>query len=396
MAYTPGAPRHRKSRALPGRPRELFPAPETIDSKRLFVFEGEPDAITATLAGLPAVAVPGAHGWQDAWTARFEGREVVVCMDCDPQGREATGQICRALSAHGIRAVSIDLAPDRHDGFDFRDLVGINGWDKAIERVRQLGDEVLLSLPEGAATVQHPVPELALRDDLLGEVEQVLHRCGLVGERKTALLAYLAVTSRLLAKPVSIAVKGPSSGGKSFTIERTLALFPGDAYYAMTGMSERALAYSTEPLSHRMLVIYEMVGMTGDWASYLVRSLLSEGRIRYETVEKTKHGMQARLIEREGPTGLIVTTTATALHPENETRLLSLSVTDTREQTAAVFRALADDSEGDVPNLSEWHALQRWLATVGPHEVVVPYAARLAESRPAAHGNSRKQSAAAS
>ena len=35
------------------------------------------------------------------------------------------------------------------------------------------------------------------------------------------------------------------------------------------------------------------------------------------------------MIEREGPTGLIVTTTALRLHPENETRMLSLTVTDT-------------------------------------------------------------------
>jgi hypothetical protein len=57
-----------------------------------------------------------------------------------------------------------------------------------------------------------------------------------------------------------------------------------------------------------------------DFLNYLVRSLLSEGRVRYETVEKTPEGLQARLIEREGPTGLIMTTTADSLHPENETR----------------------------------------------------------------------------
>ena len=65
-------------------------------------------------------------------------------------------------------------------------------------------------------------------------------------------------------------------------------------------MSERALAYSQEPLQHRFLVIYEAAGMQGDFVSYLVRSLLSEGRIRYETVEKARDGMRPKLIEREG------------------------------------------------------------------------------------------------
>ncbi len=88
-------------------------------------------------------------------------------------------------------------------------------------------------------------------------------------------------------------------------------------------MSEHALAYSTEPLKHRHVIIYEAVGLESDFASYLMRSLLSEGRIIYETVEKTKDGLVSRRIEREGPTGLIVTTTKERLHPENETVSLS-------------------------------------------------------------------------
>src|SRR5918999_4419341 len=120
---------------------------------------------------------------------------------------------------------------------------------------------------------------------------------------------------------------------------------PESAYYALTAMSERALAYGDEPLSHRFLVLYEAAGMSGDFATYLIRSLLSEGRLRYETVEKTSEGLRPRLIEREGPTGLIVTTTAVKLHPENETRLLSLTVNDTRQQTRDVLAALAEEDD---------------------------------------------------
>jgi hypothetical protein len=100
-------------------------------------------------------------------------------------------------------------------------------------------------------------------------------------------------------------------------------------YHALSAMSERALAYSEEPLVHRFLVLYEAAGLRSDFTSYLLRSLLSEGRVRYETVEKTPDGLRSRVIEREGPTGLLVTTTAIGLHPENETRLLSITVTDT-------------------------------------------------------------------
>jgi hypothetical protein len=98
-------------------------------------------------------------------------------------------------------------------------------------------------------------------------------------------------------------------------------------------------------------------------------------------VEKTSEGMKPRLIEREGPTGLIVTTTAVKLHPENETRLLSLTVSDTQAQTQAVMAALADEVGKAVPDLEVWHALQVWLASA-EHRVSVPYAKKLAKLVP--------------
>jgi hypothetical protein len=146
-------------------------------------------------------------------------------------------------------------------------------------------------------------------------------------------------------------------------------------------MSERALAYGIEPLSHRFLVLFEAAGLESDFASYLVRSLLSEGCVRYETVEKDKSGeLRTRLVEREGPTGLIVSTTSVALHPENETRLLSLSATDTSDQTKLVLSRLAADDLA-APDLSRWHALQVWL-TSSEHRVAIPYAHTLADLVP--------------
>ena len=183
---------------------------------------------------------------------------------------------------------------------------------------------------------------------------------------------YLALTSRFLSRPVSVAVKGPSSGGKSFTVESVLRFFPPEAVYCMTAVSDRALAYTEADLQHRFLVVYEAAGMLGEFASYLIRSLLSEGRLVYEVVEKTQNGFRPRRIEKQGPTGLLVTTTAVRLHPENETRLLSLQVTDTPEQTRAILCAIAENRVAMVdpgPRL----ALQHWLSHA-EHQVVIPYA----------------------
>src|SRR5205823_1397149 len=137
--------------------------------------------------------------------------------------------------------------------------------------------------------------------------------------------------------------------------------------------------YSDEPLEHRFLVICEAAGMSGEFAEYLVRSLLSEGRLRYETVEKTAGGaLKPRSIEREGPTGLITTTTLASLHPENETRYLSVAVADTPEQTAQIMLALASEQEPETSvDLDQWQRFQGWLAH-DPPAVLIPYASVLA------------------
>lgn len=236
-----------------------------------------------------------------------------------------------------------------------------------------------VGIPDKGATVQPP--DLANESAILDALARDLARCGLVGEDRAAKLVYLAAVSRLLARPVSVVLKGPSSGGKSYTVETVLEFFPDHAYHALTGGSDRSLAYSKEPLQHRMLVIYEAAGVTGDLPSYFLRSLLSEGRLRYETVESTAEGIKSKLIEREGPTGVILTTTAVNLHPENETRMLSVPVTDTQEQTRQVLRALAAEDEQDAPDLFPWWQLQEWLEA-GEREVTIPYREHLAELVP--------------
>ena len=53
---------------------------------------------------------------------------------------------------------------------------------------------------------------LAGEPDILQKFDQSVTRRGMVGERRAARLVYLSVTSRFFARPVSTAIKGPSSG----------------------------------------------------------------------------------------------------------------------------------------------------------------------------------------
>jgi hypothetical protein len=218
------------------------------------------------------------------------------------------------------------------------------------------------------------MPDLAREPAILDAFSKEVAGSGLVGERNTTRLLFLAMTSRVLPRPVSVVVKGVSAGGKSYAVQCVLDFFPPHTYWSRSALSPRALVYTTESFVHRMFVLFEAESIQGEdsgMAAYLIRSLLSEGRLMYETVIDS----EAVMLDKPGPTGLITTTTATALHPENETRMFSVTVADTREQTRAVMQAIAEERE--AVDRSEWHQLSDWIEQED-NRVTIPYARVLA------------------
>jgi hypothetical protein len=120
--YMPGATP--KSVAATGRPRVLFPPPESYPNDEVvYVVEGEGDAISGCELGLPAVGIPGtayANRGKE-WAERFRDRRVAILMDCDTAGRDATVKIRASL--HGVAAEVriVELDPGRVDGYDLTD-----------------------------------------------------------------------------------------------------------------------------------------------------------------------------------------------------------------------------------------------------------------------------------
>jgi hypothetical protein len=341
--------------------------------------EGESDCHTLWYHGFQALGIPGAANWKEERDAKhLDGVQRIYVVIEPDKGGEAI-QKWLAVSRIRDRAYLLKL-----DGFKDPSALHLDDptnfptrFSRAMEAATPAPNVYAAQIETEKAESWKLCREHATSANILDEFAAVLRQRGVVGEERNAKILYLALVTRFLKRPVSVAVKGPSSGGKSFIIEQVLQFFPPEAVYTLTAMSDRALAYTEADLRHRFLVIYEAAGLSGDFASYLIRSLLSEGRLLYEVVEKTPQGFKPRRIEKEGPTGLLLTTTAVRLHPENETRLLSLQVTDTQEQTRAVLLAMATGPK-EHQDLSSWIALQLWLQHAG-HAAIIPYARRLAE-----------------
>lgn len=345
--------------------------------------EGESDAQTLWYHDEPAVGIPGAGNWRDERDApHLQGIATVhVVEEPDRGGVTLLDKLKRSTLRDQMRIVRLGECKDVSglylaDPERFRER-----WERAKAESEPLTTILVREAQQRRLRLAQQAEALARAPDILELLVREMNKAAVVGEDRAVKLLYLVTTSRLLRRIASAVVKGPSSVGKSFLCEQVLAFFPDDAYYALSSMSERALAYSEEPVSNRMIVLFEAAGLASDFASYLLRSLLSEGCIKYETVEKTADGLRARLVVREGPTGAIITTTSIKLHPENETRLLSIPTTDSQEQTSAIL--LAQAMGAGTVDYGPWHALQGWIAS-GNREVVIPYAADLARLMPPA------------
>jgi DNA-binding Lrp family transcriptional regulator len=348
-------------------------------SKVIFLVEGESDAHTLWYYGINALGIPGATMWKPEWKRFVTGKEVFVWQEPGEAGELFVKKIGK-----DIPEIKIIHPPQSRKDISESHIAG----DDIPKLIEQLIDSAVSFSDIQNKENQEELRKISLtaepilKSDVLEKVIQQCREFGIVGEEKNVKLLYLALTSRILDRPISIALKGPSSSGKSFVLETVARLFPESAYYEISSMSEKALFYSEESFIHRFLIIYEAAGLSSDFISYVIRSLLSEGHIRHITVEQTEKGMHELVLDKEGPTGFITTTTAINLHPENETRLLSLTITDDPNQTKQIMMKIADNSMGNskLPDSSDsFIAYQWWLERLGRVNVVVPFASVLAE-----------------
>lgn len=346
------------------------------------IVEGASDCHTLWFHGFAAIGIPGADTWRDERDApALDGFNTIYLVIEPDRGGEAVRKWL-ATSRIRDRVRLVDLGEHKDpSGLYLADPERFaERWHQALEVATPWTEQEASERKQTADTAWAACADLAQRNDILATFTKAIAADGVVGEERTVKLIYLAVTSRVLDAVVSLILKGPSSAGKSYTTERVLRYFPEAAFYALSAMSERSLAYSDEPVSHRMMVFYEAAGIRGDFATYLLRTLLSEGCIRYDTVEKTPEGMRPRQIVRPGPAGALITTTEVQLHAENETRMLSVSVMDTKEQTARILEAQAHENHV-APDRAAWLALQTWIASA-EHRVTIPFAAVLAKAIP--------------
>lgn len=96
----------------------------------VYLTEGELDAISLWMCGLPAVAVPGVKGWkQDYWRV-FRYRRVILLGDGDDPGKKFCAEVSKDLDIYNIESATVEMP----EGMDVNSLLKKGG----VEAVREL------------------------------------------------------------------------------------------------------------------------------------------------------------------------------------------------------------------------------------------------------------------
>jgi hypothetical protein len=232
-----------------------------------------------------------------------------------------------------------------------------------------------------------------LRHDpqLLDRLEIVIELRGYAGSPRPAVVVYLAITSRLLERPMNVNIVGESASGKNATVEAAIELQPPGAVHVVSAASPMAMMYEKENFQHRHIFFMEADSIPEDGrAGSAIRSLAADNIVRYSTVERNPetNELETRTIVKNGPTGLLTTTTKN-LDPQLTTRMLEHPLLDDPAQTRAVMEAHADrvnPSRTNVDDIEEERTrfilLQEYLIARGEWRVAVPYAGALARLIP--------------
>ena len=257
---------------------------------------------------------------------------------------------------------------------------------RVLLKLEALQDE---AIAEALAPVAVPAMSERARDEALTLLKspQLLQRivsdfeaCGVVGERTNKLVGYLAAVSRLLDRPLAVVIQSSSAAGKSSLMDAVLAFVPEEArtkYSAMTGQSLFYMGQTS--LKNRILAIAEEEGASR--ASYAMKLLQSEGELTIaSTGSDPKTGnLITQEYKVEGPTMLMMTTTAIDLDEELLNRCLVLTVDEDREQTRRIHvlqrekRTLAGLTKREAKNsIQATHQNAQRLLRALP--VVNPYA----------------------
>jgi DNA primase len=219
----------------------------------------------------------------------------------------------------------------------------------------------------------------------------IINQLGVINERKNIGLYHLVIDSRLVpmgsAGSEALAMKnsGHYGAGKSYPLFMCLKLYPKSAYHLISSASEKSL-YSIEGgLKYKALILAEALaleshGNRDNELAYGIRTLVSEGHLKYQYTG-FKDKKRVTIVKKiEGPTSLLTTTIRGKLEDQLDDRMINAHPNTSATQTKDIIEQTAETASGNATRVDEktLKAFQHFHDSLLSVEVVIPFAKDIA------------------
>jgi hypothetical protein len=219
----------------------------------------------------------------------------------------------------------------------------------------------------------------------------VVNQLGVINERKNIGLYQLVIDSRMLSMGSvgsdALAMKnsGHYGAGKSYPLFTTLKLYPKNAYHLISSGSEKSL-YSIEGgLKYKALILAEALaleshGNRDNELAYGIRTLVSEGHLKYQYTGFIDKKRVTIFKTIEGPTSLLTTTIRGKLEDQLDDRMINAHPNTSATQTKDIIEQTAEAASGNATLVDEktLKAFQHYHDSLLSVEVVIPFAEDIA------------------
>lgn len=213
--------------------------------------------------------------------------------------------------------------------------------------------------------------------DLLGQTNNHIGACGIIGEENNRLLMYLIFTSRKTANPLHCISFGSSGVGKTHLQSKVAELIPNEDKVEITQLSANAFYYFKQyELKNKLILIEDMDGAEDGLLP--LRELQTKKRISKSVVIKGVGGYgTTRNQVVEGPVCVAGCTTKESMYQDNSNRSFLLYIDESSEQDERVmaYQRMLYAGKVDIDYQLQCAKLLRNVQRLlKPIKVVNPYA----------------------
>lgn len=239
---------------------------------------------------------------------------------------------------------------------------------------------------DNGETLVPPAEQFKCKDflskpDLIGRINGLIGRSGIVGEENNRLFLFVIATSHKMPDTLHALIQGSSGSGKTHLLSRIAELIPTEKTIKFTRVTENSFYNYDEYFFKGKLICLEDIDGLKEEALFAWRELISNNQLSSSTSQKDENGniRSAQRIVR-GPMASICATTHGQIYEDNMSRLFIIAVDESSEQTTRIMDYQKQKAAGSIDTAHEKEIalfIQNLTRMLKPYGVVNPYANQL-------------------